>query len=315
MPSDLQIQYVKAESIDREKWDRCIATAPNGIVYALSFYLDTMAPGWEALVLNDYEMVMPLPIRKKWGIRYIFQPSMTPILGVFGAATDKNIVELFLRSIPKDLRLWDLSLNAANDASPASYPLYRRTNCVLSLSPDYASLQNAYAENARRNIRKAIDTNCFVQKEVSISDIIAICRSEFPKFTKVEPGLFEKLDHIYHEPTLKKTSYGVYNEQGDLQASAAFIFFKQRVYYWLVGNKAESKKYNASYLLIDSMIRDYAGSELILDFEGSDTKSVADFYLKFGAQPEYFTSIFDNRLPFPISLLKKVPTQYGARIV
>jgi hypothetical protein len=314
MPSGLQIEYVKAPFIDKKKWDRCISSAPNGLVYAVSFYLDTMAPGWDALVLNDYEVVMPLPTRKKWGRRYIFQPSMTPILGVFGAGTDKNMVDHFLRAIPKDLSLWDLSLNAANEANPATFPLYRRTNCILSLARNYASLQDSYSENTRRNIRKAAAMNCVVRKSIPLSDIIAICRTEFPKFTKVEPGLFEKLDHIYHEAGLKTASYGVYDEKCILQASAAFIFFRQRVYYWLVGNSSDSKKYNASYLLMDAFIRDHAGTDLILDFEGSDTKSVADFYLKFGAHPEYFTSIFYNRLPFPISLLKKTPPQYGARI-
>jgi len=36
-------------AIDKSKWDDCIRVAPNGLVYARSFYLDTMAKNWNAL--------------------------------------------------------------------------------------------------------------------------------------------------------------------------------------------------------------------------------------------------------------------------
>ncbi|WP_315816464.1 hypothetical protein [Paraflavitalea speifideaquila] len=56
------------------KWDRCIADAPNGLIYGYSFYLDKMADNWDGLVLNNYEAVMPLPWKKKWGIYYLAHP-------------------------------------------------------------------------------------------------------------------------------------------------------------------------------------------------------------------------------------------------
>ena len=47
------IQYLSHEQIDKAKWDQCIDNASNGLIYAYSFYLDTMADNWDALVLND----------------------------------------------------------------------------------------------------------------------------------------------------------------------------------------------------------------------------------------------------------------------
>ena len=44
----------------------------NGLIYAYSFYLDTMAKHWDAFILNDYEAVMPLTWNKKYGITYYY---------------------------------------------------------------------------------------------------------------------------------------------------------------------------------------------------------------------------------------------------
>ena len=58
------------------KWDNCITNAPNGLIYGYSFYLDHMAKQWDALVLNDYEAVMPLTWNKKYGIN-LFIPAFS----------------------------------------------------------------------------------------------------------------------------------------------------------------------------------------------------------------------------------------------
>ena len=60
------VSYLQNKDIDKIKWDKCIDTASNGLIYAYSFYLDTMAKHWDALVMNDYEAVMPITWNKKF---------------------------------------------------------------------------------------------------------------------------------------------------------------------------------------------------------------------------------------------------------
>ena len=74
------IQYILHRDINQQKWDACIAEASKGLVYSYSFYLDATAKNWDALILNDYEAVMPLTWNKKYGIYYLFQPPFTPSL-------------------------------------------------------------------------------------------------------------------------------------------------------------------------------------------------------------------------------------------
>ncbi len=46
-----------------------------------------MAAGqWDALVLDDYQAVMPLTWRSKFGIRYLYQPAFTQQTGIFSAS-------------------------------------------------------------------------------------------------------------------------------------------------------------------------------------------------------------------------------------
>jgi len=61
------IQYLTNHEIDKVKWDECINSASNGLIYAYSFYLDHMSKHWDALVLGDYNAVMPLTWNKKYG--------------------------------------------------------------------------------------------------------------------------------------------------------------------------------------------------------------------------------------------------------
>jgi len=306
------IQYLLPGQINKTKWDACINNASNGLLYGASGYLDAMSAGWHALVLNDYEMVMPLPCRKKMGIHYLFQPSITPALGIFGNNINAAIVTRFLKAIPKKFKLWDLSFNSGNIISFIGGTIITRHNYVLDLRSSFTELQKKYSENIHRNIAKAIKAGCSIKKDIPFESIAAICKKEFPKFTTIENGLFEKLQQVYTFYKSHAISYGVFTNEGTLVASAIFLFFKNRVYYWLVGNTPESKQHGASSLLIDSFIKEHAGKELLFDFEGSDTPSVAAFYKKFGATIEPYSTIYRNNLPFPFNLLKPLPAYYRA---
>ncbi len=92
MTGSINIQYLTNKQIDKQKWNTCIDNADNGLVYVYSFYLDHMAKYWDALVLNDYEAVMPLTWNKKYAVHYLFQPFLTAQLGLFGKNINASIL-------------------------------------------------------------------------------------------------------------------------------------------------------------------------------------------------------------------------------
>jgi hypothetical protein len=262
-------------------------------------------------VVNDYEYVMPLPWRKKLGIKYLFQPDLTPILGIFGKKISRELVEEVLAAIPQRFKLWDISLNHLNSAPNTPYPIYRRSNYVLSLKEDYEQLKKRYNSNCVRNLKKATQSGCVVRKQVDIEDVIDLSREQFKTFTDFDEANFNKLALIFNQYQQKHhgVTYGVYVGK-KLLASAAFLFTNKRAYYWLVGNDPAAKEVSASFLLLDNFIKENAGTDLLLDFEGSDSDAIAKFYKSFGATDESYTTIFYSRLPGILKMFKKDPYKH-----
>ena len=88
-------------------------------------------------------------------------------------------------------------------------------------------------------------------------------------------------------------------------SSCGWFFSHGRAYYILVGNHPDGRTSGASHLMIDHFIKEHAGKQLLLDFEGSSIKSLAWFYRSFGASEEKYPGIKLNKLPSIVKLFKK----------
>ena len=94
--SDLKITYLTYQEIDKAKWDDCINQSINKLIYAESVYLDAMAENWDAIIMNDYEAVMPLTWKKKFGIKYLYQPAFIQQGGIFSRKKiDGKLIDSF----------------------------------------------------------------------------------------------------------------------------------------------------------------------------------------------------------------------------
>lgn len=298
------VQFVTRNNIDTAKWNSCIDDADNGLIYAYTFYLDALCDNWDGLVLNDYEAVMPLPWRKKWSVHYLYQPFLTAQLGLFGNNLNATILKTFLQAIPKRFRYWDMMLNMGNLFSLDDYPLYERVTYLLPLQKNYESLYSAYRENIKRNIKKAINYQCVVKKDFDVQVVIDLAGLQPTKSaTDKDFDAFKNLYSLLHKKQ-QAITYGVFNAKEESLATCVFFFSHNKAYYILVGNHPNGRTLGASHLLIDAFIKDYAGKNLMLDFEGSDIRNLAFFYNSFGAEAKKYTAIKINRLPWYAKWLK-----------
>lgn len=297
------IKYLRRREIAEAQWNNCVDRASNGLIYGYSFYLDAMASNWDALVLNDYEAVMPLPWRRKGGLAYLYQPFVTAQLGVFGQQLSAETVAAFLQAVPKSFRYWDFPMNHQNRFSIPGFPLHQRMNYVLPLAQPYAVLAGAYRENIRRNIRKSETYGCKTVKDIDLDSILVLTCFQPEPIAGSDLAAFRNLYAQLRQKGMAKT-YGIASKQGDLLASAVFFFSHNRAYYILVGNHPNGRILGASHALIDAFIRDHAEQDLLLDFEGSDVRSLAFFYSSFGSIEEPYAAIKLNRLPWWIKWLK-----------
>src|ERR1700749_313156 len=138
MSTSQNIYYIRRQDIDNTRWDACIEKAANTIIYGYHFYLDHLAAGqWDALILGDYEAVMPLPWRRKYGIRYLYQPPFTQQTGIFTTGPlNSHTIEAFLHSARQHFRFAEIFLNYGY-ALPA---LPSHANFILPLDAPYPQL-------------------------------------------------------------------------------------------------------------------------------------------------------------------------------
>jgi hypothetical protein len=307
MAGSFNIEYLTRDEIDVVKWNGCIDNAGNGLIYAYSFYLDHMAKQWDALVLNDYESVMPLTWNRKYGIAYLYQPFLAAQLGVFGKNISSELLKIFLNRIPAQFQYWDIYLNHKNVFALKEFNLYPRSNYVLDLNKSYDELNKNYRENIQRNIRKAEQAGCKPGKDFDAEKVIDLAVQQMRTYSNESKENVNKFRNLYKFLYDKNQAitYGIFSAKNELLSSCIFFFSHDRAYYILVGNHPDGRTIGASHALIDAFIKDHAEKNIILDFEGSDIRNLAFFYSSFGAVEEKYVELKINRLPFYLKWLKK----------
>lgn len=301
-----KLKYLRHSEIDYEKWDRCINEASNSRIYAVSWYLDRTAVIWDALVWGNYEFVMPVPVKKKFGIKYIFQPIYSQQLGIFPAPASEIATE-FYNEIVRRFRYADLQLNACNlppkNLNGAQF--FRRENFLLLLGTDYNLLSSGFSKNTHRNIAKANNSRLSYVEGVRLEDFLALKQKNM--VVKLHQAVFQKLKSIIAYSQYKGLGeiVGVYSPGNVLCAAVFFLRWQNRIIYMNAVSTPEGKEMRAMFLLLDQFLKSITTKNLTLDFEGSMIPGVARFFEGFGATPETYFRMKVNRLPFPVKWLKR----------
>lgn len=293
------VTHLKHSEINKLKWDGCISSSICPLPYGLSWYLDVVAPGWEALVLGDYEAVMALPCRTKYGVNYIFTPPFVQQLGVFGP--DNIDVAAFIQAIPAKFKYVDFNLNEANVLEGIS-----NNNTLLNLNAAYENLYAAFADNTKRNIKKAERAGYTFKELVSPTEVIRLFKANKGKDVALGDTEYSLLEKLVAKAKHHKacTVFGVAETSGTIVASAVFISTLGRHVFLFSGNNAEARQAGAMHFLIAAYINLHAGTNTLLDFEGSNNANLARFYLSFGGYVAKYPKLKINRLPFPLNKLK-----------
>lgn len=304
--ADQPIRYYQRSQIDPVKWDRCIHGAANGLVYATSLYLDQMAEHWDALVMGDYTMVMPLPWKRKWGISYLYWVPFTQQLGVFAAVTPTAAqTRAMLDAALQHFNYGELFFNYANTGIAQTVA---HTNLVLPLSPAYEQLRAGYKQDLLRNLDKAGKSALEYHHTVDLPLVLRSFRENYSEqIGVISPQDYEQFGRLCTaawEQGLVITR-GVKGAGGDWLSTALLFQYKNRLYLLHSATVTAGRKVAANHFLLDQLIREFAGTTRELDFEGSDLPGVAHFYRNFGpADQPYFVYRF-NTLPWWVKWLRR----------
>ncbi len=302
----MRLKYLHRDQLDEGRWDEVIALSQAETLYPYTWYLDAVAERWSAIVIDDYRFVMPVVWKQKYGMKYIYQPYYTQQLGIFSKEyVDPAVISETLPVLYKKFRFGNFNFNAKNlVAEDKRWSLYDKTNYVLDLSPGYDKLSASFSTNAKRNIKRGIANSGELEKGVSCEEVIAFKREN--DTIKRTEGEYKWLQNLLENVTNKGAgaAYGV-RADGHLIATAFFGFSRTRGIYLVSASNKEGKEQRSMFKIVDAFIREHAGKEFNLDFEGSNIPSVARFFAGFGARPEIYQGVNFDRLPVFLNKLRK----------
>ncbi len=302
------LKYFRHKEIDREKWDNCIAGSANEFIYAYSWYLDIVSPGWDAIINEGYTAVMPLTWKKKFGVYYLYQPYFTQQLGIFSTALiNDTIVNEFINAIPDRFRYIQINLNEYNPHSSIQTDIILNSNYELPLSATYEKIYNSYSRNCKRNIKKAVEAGLTITDNISISQFAEFLKENLgEKITELNSKDYETLKSILKSSAENNTGkiYGVFTKEKELCAIGFFLHTSGRCIFSVCASSKQGKSFQAMYLLVDHEIENNSGRNMIFDFSGSKIKGIAYFNSTFGARPAEYPLVYRNNLPWFIKIFK-----------
>lgn len=285
------IRLLSHSEIDFVKYDECIEKSMQAKVYAMSWYLDAVFPDWSVYVVGDYDVVMPIPLKQKFGLKYALQPQFCQQLGIFSKSW---LSKLQARELVGKLPfLYRLCFNSGNADVFNEKKL--RPNYVLDLSAYYEMLNASFSLQCRRNVKKA---KTFVQRVATISKdeyLSFLCENAGQWMGKVQiPVLTRLIDNAILAGCAELVS--VRDVQDNVLAAVFFIRWGGRLYYLSPVSSEKGKQCQSMSFLLNDIIERNANSSLLIDFEGSAIESIKNFYEGFGAKDEPYPMLEKNML-------------------
>ena len=293
------IRFLEHSEIDKDRWNKTAKEAFNTTIFVDFDFLSISSPNWCALIEDDYHSIMPLPVRSKLSIKYIFTPFFYNRLGIFSkeAITAEKVKE-FVDAIPKKYKQVDFVLNESNPEELIEQKIIHLVSHQLDLNYPYEFLFHHYSQNTQRNIKAAEKSNLQYIDNAPFKEIIQLFRQNRGKqksvhYKKRDYYQLMRLVHYAHNSGCIDNVGAISNNQ--LIAGALFLKDKDRIWFWFSGRDNLQADKKAMFFLLNEYIKRHAEQNIKLDFNGSMNDNVARLYKSFGGQVYQFPMLHFTR--------------------
>ena len=301
-----RIKILSSKHIDPSRWDDCVRRHGNGLIYSSTTYLNAMAQNWHGLVVDDYAVVMALPWKRKFRIRYGYSPAFIQQLGLVGEVADADLPKI-LKLIYKFYAFADLNFNFADEGIHKILPVIPRTNFLIDLSVGYEKIKSNYKSNLKDNIRKA-GVETFAYAAGNIEDGISMYQDHY----KIRLKKTREKDYTHFRNLCKTLETAgrcfartARNQHNEILAFAVFLKDEKRIYNIMNTTTAEGRDKEANHFLLNRVLHEFAGQALLFDFEGSELSGVREFYENFGPVNQPYFHYHYNGYSWPRLLGKR----------
>lgn len=288
------MKIVHRANIDTERWDYKIANSAIDNIFCYSWYLDSTAKDWCALVSENYKTVLPLPFAKKLGVKQLYQPQFSREIDIFGAEFSWEDALPILQNEFKAVQFrtaMQLELNQTE----------QRVHQILRLNEPFA-----LSTNAKRLIKKASDFRIETADDPQI--LISIFKkTAFKKIDTISDADLKSLKTLMTEALQNNAGELMIIKNGAETVGAGFFLKdKKRITYLKGACFEQEKKSGAMFKLIYSALECYQSNYELFDFGGSNIENVANFYRKFGASDRTYYNYQLKDLPKWYKAIKRL---------
>jgi len=326
------LNTVNREELTSGKWDKFILHSPQGAPFILYDYLSAIAPEWKALIVSlngEWQAVMPIEIKRKYGFSYILQPPFSQHSGIcyIDKVWKKRYEEYSWKHqvgnmIAQSLESYHwVQVNFSPDFDDplpfywAGFSLRTRLTYELTLPDTAGDLYQHFAAPLKRQIRKAEKQGLIFQSTCrdmdSMKSLVRINEEAGNFVLGKHPRRWEILNTLVTK--MMDTSYGhvfqIKSREGIVLAAGVYLVYRDRMYYLAGAYHPEGRLTGAmSFLMWKAMCKALDFHCKIFDFEGSMIKGIEQFFRKFGSYPKQYLQIHRNQLPLPIRWIQEFIT-------
>ena len=266
-------------------YDKCISISPNGLVYALSWYMNILCPDWEILVTEDHTTVMPLPVSRYLGRKILRQPDYAWQLGVYSTMIPSpEVIQHFIRSIPSTYRLRKLCLSKFNILPNSQTRLLSSTE--LDLIQPYRILKSRYGPSMQNRLAMAEKQSLSHVDNVSVHEMLMFAY-RLDKFnrSRLKPREISTLRMIATNAIRFRCGQisAAYDSNNNLCATVMFLIFKGRACVLHAAASGEGLARGGIELIIDRFIRSHAEENLVLCVDNPSDRKLMDILKSCGS--------------------------------
>jgi len=296
-----RIQILSSEKIDSSKWDQCVEYSKNPLIWANYYFLTKQCDQWSGLIIDNYETILPLPWREKFGIKYLYAPAFIQQLGFFGNLINLPVNEIW-ECIIDFAKFGDLFFNYNNLEFLIDNSFHTKTNYVLDLNKSYCSIHSSYSHDLKKNLQKSEKKNLNYSNELGIEAAIdqfqAQYQQRFPQYKSINYSRLKSTCIEFSKNNKCITRSINIGSEKKVLAMAVLLKDQNRLYLLLNATSNAGRTLAANHYLIDRIIQEFSEEPLLLDFEGSERNGIKEFYKNFHPINQPYFHVRFNKLPF-----------------
>ena len=294
----MEVRRVNRKEVDYKKWDKAVEDAVNSFPYGYSWYLNAVSEDWDAIIVNDYEYILPLPFERILGaIKYYKHPILIQQLGPFGKQIpDNQTLNAILEKLP--LKAIRLNLNFAENISFSKKHSFLnpvpRINQTISLEEDLETIEKRFTNNPRRAIQSKLK-NFGELEQVNnpklVLDFVYGLKGKAMGFNKTQ---YNKALQLFLTAKEKESIqfFQLKNiNTNKIVVMGALLIGSDRIINFFYTSIKGTENYGAASIYIYKLIKKFKTNKKILDLDGSEIPGINQFFSSFGSQTSYYTSI------------------------